>query len=270
MLEKIKLHAPEIEEDDDLRRIRLLEFLHQNNRFIWKDHEIEHYVARTQTYMREIKSTVESGMFLEIHNISNTVDYYFPTYGNGPLPTLMDMNKMLENRITLNLQDKLSPDLRAICNRALSEMITRKVPDGVPFLLASKKSFSQLHVIYDLDCSGIGVMKGGLKHQTKMSLLYGFLLFGLTTPKFGRRIGAGVGLSFFGIYLTFVKVYDLMQKRAIKTRKNYISEAVKYLTKLTPTIVQSCLAQFSMKMDEDWNMNNQYLTAQANQIIRKN
>lgn len=184
MLEKIKLSSPEIEVNDDLRRIRLLEFLHQNNGFIWKDHEIEHYVARTQTYMREIKKIVESGMFLEIHNISNTVDYYFPTYGNVPFPTLADMNKMLENRITLNLQEKLSPELRAICNKALSEMITRRVPEGVPFLLSSKKSFSQLHVIYDLDCSGIGIMKGGFKRHTKLSLLYGLILFGLVNYEY--------------------------------------------------------------------------------------
>lgn len=179
MLEKIRLNAPQKEIDDDLRKIRLLDFLHQNNKFIWKDHEIEHYVARTQTYMREIKRTVEAEMFLEIQKIGNTVDFYFPTYGKAEFPTLVDMNKMLENRITLNLQDKLSPELRAICNKALSEMITRKVPEGVPFLLPSKKLFSQLHVIYDLDCSGIGTIKVGLKHQTKMSFLYGFILFGL-------------------------------------------------------------------------------------------
>lgn len=62
---------------------------------------------------------------------------------------------------------------------------------------------------------------------------------------------------------------EYMQNRSIRNRESYKKEAVKYLSKLTPAVVLSCLAQFSMKMDEDWNMNNHYLTAQVNQIIHK-
>lgn len=179
MLEKIRINAPEKDENDDLIKVRLLDFLHQNYKFIWKDHEIEQYVVRIQTYLSEMQRIVEAGLVQEIQNIGSTIDYYFPTYGTVPFPHLMDMNKMLENRITLNLQDKLSPELRTICNKALSEMITRKTPEGLPFLNPSKKSFSQLHVIYDLDCSGIGVVEGGLEKQLNMSFLYGLLSFGL-------------------------------------------------------------------------------------------
>lgn len=178
MLEKIKIVGPQKEENDDLKRIRLLDFLHQNNNYIWKDHEIEKYVREIQNYMRIVKMTVESGIFLELHNISNTVDHYFPSYGNVQYPNLADMNNMLEKRIILNLQDKLSPELRSICRKAQSERISRRTPEGLPFLVPSKKPFSQLHVVYDLDCSGIGRMKS-LKHHAKMSFIYGFILFGL-------------------------------------------------------------------------------------------
>ncbi|CAO1442648.1 unnamed protein product [Diamesa serratosioi] len=268
MLEKIRIVAPQKEKNDDLKRIRLLDFLHQNDKYIWKEEEVKRYVKITKDYMKEIKMIAESAIFLELHHIGHTVDHYFPSYGNLPFPTLDDMNSMLEKRIILNLQDKLSPDLGAICRKAQSEHITRRAPEGLPFLVPSKEPFSPLHIVYDLDCSGIGKVKN-LKDHAKMSFIYGFILFGLTFPRYGRRIGAGIGVSFFGLYLAFNKVYDSLYKRAIKKRQCYKDEAVNHLSKMVPNIIQSCLAQFASKLDDDWNMNNQHLNVQVNQIIQR-
>ena len=71
------------------------------------------------------------------------------------------------------------------------------------------------------------------------------------------------------MYLVFHKVYNSLHKRAIQKRQYYKDEAVDFLSHLIPNIRKSCLSQFELKMDEDWNMNNQHLTAQVNQIIER-